>query len=151
MMVKRDMKEADTLRARIAAMEHLTALVHGNLKQMNRSELDTHMGAVATLGWKLPHDVRMAYMRRRADDLMGDLKESSKKSAAAKAVTDIEAALALLPSSTRDATEATLSARQIWDDEKARIVLMADNGEIAEAEMETEISRVAEALGFSAS
>ena len=136
------------LAARIKNMQNLTAVMFGNLKTMNRSELTQHMVGVRALGCQLPYSVRLAYLRRQADDLMTDLKDCAKKTAAVKLAGEITSCLSLW--SGPDPRAENLNAWQIWDAEASAIRAKVDRGDIADAEMEEQINTSAEATCTSA-
>ena len=145
LMEKREMKEAEMLKQRIALIEHLAAVMFNSLKAMQRPELVVHMSAIAHAGIKLPFDIRLSLLQRKADDLMVDLKDCGKKTAAQEISASLTKTLKLWETDGRDGAEDELSAGQIWEAEVTRIQMRAEAGEIADEEVAEEKASSAEA------
>ena len=71
-----EQKEATLLESKIALLEHVEQLLHGqSYATMPRQELRAHVAAVVNEGYSLPSDLRMKLLERTANDVLGDLME----------------------------------------------------------------------------
>lgn len=135
-MQAKKQKEATKLEKRIDLVSHLSALVYGKIKEMKSHELALHLEHCDNSDVKLPFDLRCQYLQRRAEDLMASLQESNKKSVAQSIVDAIVRCFAVW-SPMKAKSEAEMTAWQVWSDEKQRLVKQAQDGTIADEELES--------------
>ncbi|CAE7034967.1 unnamed protein product [Symbiodinium sp. CCMP2592] len=136
-------KEAEKLEKRIDLVSHLSALVHGKIRDMKAHELALHLQHCDNSEVKLTFDLRCQYLQRRGDDLIANLQECSKKSAAQTIVESIVRCFGIwIPMKAK--SEAEITAWQIWSDEKKSLQKQADDGTIADEELESMIEKQAQ-------
>ena len=145
-MQQKKQKEAGKLEKRIDLVSHLSALVYGKIKEMKSHELMLHLQHCDESGVKLTFDLRCQYLLRRAEDLMASLQETLKKSVAQSTVDAIVRCFAVW-SPMRAKSETELTAWQVWSDEKQRLEKQAEDGTIADEELESLTEKQGQVFG----